>query len=124
MTILNVTATPSSIKVVGYDTRFIKVSHVDTFCGESALAPSVGISVTPINPVTVDTTPPDQRTSITYTAGVGQVEASWTNPTDPTNNSDIAGVTIRYARISSPSNYTWVDVPFTFAAPVTSATIN
>ena len=120
----NVTATPSSIKVVGYDTRFIKVSHVDTFGGESALAPSVGISVTPINPVTVDTTPPDQRTSITYTAGVGQVEASWTNPTDPTNNSDIAGVTIRYARISSPSNYTWVDVPFTFAAPVTSATIN
>ena len=120
----NVTATPSSIKVVGYDTRFIKVSHVDTFGGESALAPSVGISVTPINPVTVDTTPPDQRTSITYTAGVGQVEVSWTNPTDPTNNSDIAGVTIRYARISSPSNYTWVDVPFTFAAPVTSATIN
>lgn len=120
----NVTATPSSIKVVGYDTRFIKVSHVDTFGGESALAPSVGISVTPINPVTVDTTPPDQRTSITYTAGVGQVEVSWTNPTDPTNNSDIAGVTIRYARISSPSNYTWVDVPFTFAAPVTSATIS
>jgi len=120
----NVTATPSSIKVVGYSTRFVKVSHVDTFGGESELSPSVGISVTPINPVTVDTTPPDQRTSITYTAGVGQVEVSWTNPTDPTNNSDIAGVTIRYARISSPSNYTWVDVPFTFAAPVTSATIS
>ena len=119
----NVTATPSSIKVVGYDTRFIKVSHVDTFGGESALAPSVGISVTPINPVTVDTTPPDQRTSISYTAGVGQVAVSWANPTDPANNSDVAGVTIRYARISSPSNYTWVDVPFTFAAPVTSATI-
>lgn len=120
----NVTATPSSIKVVGYDTRYVKVSHVDTFGGESELSPSVGISVTPINPVTVDTTPPDQRTDISYTAGVGQVVVSWTNPTDPTNNSDIAGLTIRYARISSPSNYTWINVPFTFAAPVTSATIS
>lgn len=120
----NVTATPSSIKVVGYDTRYVKVSHVDTFGGESELAPSVGLEVTPINPVTVDTTPPDQRTDISYTAGVGQVVVSWTNPTDTTNNSDVAGVTIRYARISSPSNYTWVNVPFTFAAPVTSATIS
>ena len=120
----NVTATPSSIKVVGYDTRYVKVSHVDTFGGESELAPSVGIAVTPINPVTVDTTPPDQRTDISYTAGVGQVVVSWTNPTDTTNNSDVAGITIRYARISSPSNYTWVNVPFTFAAPVTSATIS
>jgi hypothetical protein len=119
----NVTATPSSIKVVGYSTRYVKVSHVDTFGGESELAPAVGIAVTPINPVTVDTTPPDQRTAISYTAGVGQATVSWTNPTDPTNNSDVAGVTIRYARISSPSNYTWVDVPFTFDAPVTTATI-
>lgn len=120
----NVTSTPSSIRVVGYDTRYVKVSHVDTFGNESELAPETGISVTPINPVTVDTTPPDQRTDISYTAGVGQVVVSWTNPTDTTNNSDVAGVTIRYARISSPSNYTWVDVPFTFEAPVTSATIS
>jgi hypothetical protein len=119
----NVTATPSSIKVVGYSTRYVKVSHVDTFGGESDLAPTVGIAVTPINPVTVDTTPPDQRTSISYTAGVGQATISWTNPTDTTNNSDVAGITIRYARISSPSNYTWVDVPFTFDAPITTATV-
>ena len=120
----NVTATPSSIKVVGYATRYVKVSHVDTFGGESSLAPSTGLSVTPINPVTVDTTPPDQRTSISYTAGVEQITVSWANPTDTVNNSDLAGITIRYAKISSPTNYTWIDIPFTFISPLTSVVIN
>jgi hypothetical protein len=118
----NVTATPSSIKVVGYSTRYIKVSHVDTFGGESELAPTTGIEVTPLNPVTVDTTPPDQRTSISYTPGAGFMEISWANPSG-TVNEDLAGITVRYARTASPTNYTWVNIPFTYSSPLTSVAI-
>ena len=121
--VINVNATPSSIKTGNFNTRFVKVSHVDSFGGESGLAPSVGIEVTPTNPVSVDIDPPDQRGDIVFTAAVGGTSVSWTNPTDEGSNSDIAGVSIRYAKTSSPSNYTWVSVPFTFSSPLTSTDI-
>ena len=121
--VINVNATPSSIKTGNFNTRFVKVSHVDSFGGESGLAPSVGIEVTPTNPVSVDIDPPDQRGNIVFTAAVGGTSVSWTNPTDEENNSDIAGVSIRYAKTASPSNYTWVSVPFTFSSPLTSTDI-
>lgn len=113
---------PVFIPAISFSKRYVKVSHVDAVGGESTL---VGpFEVTPIQPVQVDETPPDQRTSITFTPAVGGVTATWVNPTDTTNNSDIAGVTIRYAKTSSPTNYTWVDVPFTFASPISSKTID
>ena len=114
---------PSSVKTTTFTERFVKVSHVDWFGNESDLAPEIGISVTPIQPVSVDVTPPDQRTSISYTPGVGSMSISWANPS-ATVNEDVAGITIRYAKTSSPTNYTWVDIPFTYAAPLTTATIN
>lgn len=113
---------PVFIPAISFTKRYVKVSHVDSVGGES---PLVGpFEVTPIQPVQVDETPPDQRTSITFTPTVGGVTVSWTNPIDTTNNSDVAGVTIRYARTSSPTNYTWVDIPFTFSSPLTSSTIS
>lgn len=114
---------PSSVKTTTFTERFVKASHVDWFGNESDLAPAVGISVTPIQPVSVDTTPPDQRTNISYTPGVGSVSVSWTNPSASVNE-DVAGITIRYARTSSPTNYTWIDIPFTYSSPLTTATVN
>jgi plastocyanin len=50
-----------------------------------------------------DTTPPNDVSAFTATAGVGQVSLSWTNPTD----SDFAGVMIRYRTDGTyPTNYT------------------
>ena len=113
---------PVFIPAISFSKRYVKVSHVDAVGGESTL---VGpFEVTPIQPVQVDETPPDLRTSITFTPSVGGAVATWTNPTDSTNNSDIAGVTIRYAKTSSPTNYTWVDVPFTLVAPISSKNID
>lgn len=117
------TATPALVKVFGYDARYVKVSHVDTFGGESDLAPTTGLEVTPTNPVSVDTDPPDQRTAISYSSGIGSIIVSWTNPTDSATNSDVAGIIIRYAKTASPTNYTWVTVPFTFSSPLTTATV-
>jgi hypothetical protein len=114
---------PSSVKTTTFTERFVKVSHVDWFGNESDLAPEVGISVTPIQPVSVDTTPPDQRTSISYTPGVGSMIVSWSNPSS-TVNQDLAGITVRYAKTASPTNYTWVDIPFTYTSPLTTATVN
>lgn len=114
---------PSSVKTTTFTERFVKVSHVDWFGNESDLAPTVGISVIPIQPVSVDVTPPDQRTSISYTPGIGSMSVSWANPSTSINE-DVAGITIRYARTSSPTNYTWVDIPFTYSAPLTTATVN
>lgn len=113
---------PIFIPAISFSKRYVKVSHVDAVGGESTLAGP--FEVTPIQPVQVDETPPDQRTSITFTPAVGGVSATWINPTSTTNNSDIAGVTIRYAKTSSPTNYTWVDVPFTFSAPISSKNID
>lgn len=113
---------PVFVPAISFTTRYVKVAHIDEYGSESN---RVGpFEVTPIQPVQVDETPPDQRTSITFTPAVGSIVASWINPTDESANSDIGGVTIRYAKTSSPTNYTWIDVPFTFTEPVTSKTID
>ena len=112
--------TPLIIYTNSSDSRWVKVSHVSLSGTESEK--SAPILVTPINPVSVDTTPPDQRTGISYTALIESVEVNWTNPSG-TNNDDLGGITIRYAKTSEPTNYTWVDIPFNSSSLITSAKI-
>lgn len=113
--------TPLIVFTNSSDSRWVKVSHTSIFGAESEK--TAAVLVTPINPVSVDTVPPDQRTDISYTPGVSSVDISWTNPSGD-NNLDIAGITVRYAKTSDSSNYTWVDVPFDASNLITSVTIN
>lgn len=116
-------STPTFVPSTNYTPRYIKVSHVNTGGVETNLVASVPTNVTPENPNVLDTDPPDQRTSISFSGQAGAVQATWVNPTSEENNSDLAGISIRYAKTSSPTNYTWVSIPFTFAAPLTSTLV-
>jgi hypothetical protein len=113
---------PISVNIDSTDTRWIKVKHVTVFGTKSVFSDEV--QVTPTNTISVDTILPSQRTSIVYTPAAESVVVSWGNPSTLPQNGDVAGITIRYALESSPSDYTWVKVPFTYDSPLTSATIS
>jgi hypothetical protein len=115
--------TPTFVPSNNYSPIFVKVSHVNLSGIETNLIASNPKSVTPINPNVVDVDAPDQRGNILFTPSVGGATVTWTNPSG-SNNDDIAGIIIRYAKTSSPSDYTWVTVPFDNANLLTSATIS
>lgn len=119
-TLVSFGKTPVIVFTNSSDSRWVKVSHTSIFGAESEK--TTPVLVTPINPVSVDTIPPDQRTNISYTAFPESIGVSWTNPTG-SNNDDLAGIIIRYAKTSDPNNYTWVDVPFNSSSLITSTRI-
>lgn len=106
-------STPTFVPCSKTGAVFVRISHFSVTGIESNRVASNPTSVIVQNPAVVDTDPPDQRTGITYTPGIGQVVVSWTNPTG-TNNEDIAGVTVRYSKQSDPSNYSWSVILFTY----------
>ena len=120
-TLINFGKTPVIVFTNSSDSRWVKVSHTSVFGAESEK--TTAVLVTPINPVSVDTTPPDQRTNILFTPVVEGIRADWDNPTG-VNNDDLGGVTIRYSLTSDSTNYTWVDIPFSASSLLISATIN
>jgi len=118
------TSAPTFVASTNYTPRYVKVAHFAIGGIETNLVASTPKSVTPINPNVIDEDPPEQRNNIVFTPAVGAVTVSWTNSTNESLNQDLSGISIRYAKTSSPTNYTWVRIPFTFTNPLTSATIN
>jgi hypothetical protein len=85
-------------------------------------------NVITIGLIDVDFDAPPQRENINFDPdpNSANVIATWTNTgpaADEVLNSDLAGVTIRYALSSDPTNYFWQDIPFKYSDNVTSATI-
>jgi hypothetical protein len=81
-----------------------------------------------IGVIDVDFEAPPQRENINFSADTtsADVIVTWTNTGDAADeylNSDLAGVTIRYALASDPTDYVWIDVPFTYSDNVTTARI-
>lgn len=120
-TLVSFGKTPVIVFTNSSDARWVKVSHTSIFGAESEKTSPV--LVTPINPVSVDTDPPDQRSNIFYTPEVNAVSISWENPIGD-SNLDLAGVTVRYSASSDPTNYIWVDIPFSNDNLISSAKIS
>lgn len=103
----------------------IGVSSIDAENNESAINWSNRIQ---IEEILLDLTPPPQRQAISFSAitGTPNVLATWSNSGDAGDeilNKDLAGVTIRYAPASDPTNYIWIDVPFTYSDDLESFVI-
>lgn len=110
---------------LGGQTKRFAITALDASNNESSPKYS---NVINIGVIDVDFTAPPQRENINFSADTNSsdVIVTWANTgqaADPVLNSDLAGVTIRYALSSDPTDYFWQDVPFTYADNVTTARV-
>lgn len=78
--------------------------------------------------IDVDFQAPPQRENINFSADPSSADVivTWTNTGDAGDeylNSDLAGVTVRYAAASDPEDYTWIDIPFSYSDNLTTAKV-
>jgi hypothetical protein len=123
------TSNPANISIASPGTRWVRAKAAD-FHNLFTSYSSVQV-VTPDDPVAIDVSTPAAQTGLTVTAqnltpaeiasGSGSLNVSWTSP-DLSTYSKYGGVVIRYKR-SIDSGYTYISVPYSSSAPISSYTI-